>query len=158
MWWPLGCIVGCRCKPNSATLLYQWFLARLISKPPLLAGGPVLLYASAEPAAVRAVQDRLGVARAGEMVEHTLSRIAAGLVQRGVRQLLVAGGETSGAVVQALGVQRMSIGPQIDPGVPWTAVDSPLCPGEPVHVALKSGNFGSTDFFSKAFTQLASLP
>ena len=125
---------------------------------PLLAGGPVLMYASAEPAAVRAVQDRLGVARAGEMVEHTLSRIAAGLVQRGVRQLLVAGGETSGAVVQALGVQRMSIGPQIDPGVPWTAVDSPLCPGEPVHVALKSGNFGSTDFFSKAFTQLASLP
>ena len=125
---------------------------------PLLAGGPVLLYASAEPAAVRAVQERLGVARAGEMVEHTLSSIAAGLVQRGVRQLLVAGGETSGAVVQALGVQRMSIGPQIDPGVPWTAVDTPLCSGEPVHVALKSGNFGSTDFFTKAFTQLSSLP
>ncbi len=125
---------------------------------PLLASGPVLLYATAEPAAVRAVQERLGVARAGEMVEHTLSRIAAGLVQRGVRQLLVAGGETSGAVVQALGVQRMSIGPQIDPGVPWTAVDAPLCPGEPVHVALKSGNFGSTDFFTKAFAQLSSQP
>ncbi len=125
---------------------------------PLLASGPVLLYATAEPAAVRAVQERLGVARAGEMVEHTLSRIAAGLVLRGVRQLLVAGGETSGAVVQALGVQRMSIGPQIDPGVPWTAVDTPLCPDEPVHVALKSGNFGSTDFFTKAFAQLSSQP
>lgn len=125
---------------------------------PLLASGPVLFYATAEPAAVRAVQERLGVARAGEMVEHTLSRIAAGLVQRGVRQLLVAGGETSGAVVQALGVQRMAIGPQIDPGVPWTAVDTPLCPGEPVHVALKSGNFGSTDFFTKALAQLSSLP
>ncbi|MGR6806928.1 3-oxo-tetronate kinase [Sphaerotilus natans] len=125
---------------------------------PLLAGGPVLLYATAEPSAVRAVQEQLGVAQAGEMVERTLSRIAAGLVQRGVRQLLVAGGETSGAVVQALGVQRMAIGPQIDPGVPWTAVDTPLCPGEPVHVALKSGNFGSTDFFTKAFTQLSSLP
>ncbi|MGQ0708175.1 MAG: 3-oxo-tetronate kinase [Rhodoferax sp.] len=124
---------------------------------PLLAGGPVLLYATAEPAAVRAVQEQLGVAQAGEMVEHTLSRVAAGLVQRGVRQLLVAGGETSGAVVQALGVQRMAIGPQIDPGVPWTAVDTPLCLGEPVHVALKSGNFGSTDFFTKAFTQLSSL-
>ena len=124
---------------------------------PLLASGPVLLYASAEPSAVRAVQERLGVARAGELVEHTLSRIAAGLVQRGVRQLLVAGGETSGAVVQALGVQRMRIGPQIDPGVPWTAVDSPLCPGEPVHVALKSGNFGSPDFFTKAFAQLSLL-
>ena len=125
---------------------------------PLLASGPVLLYATAEPSAVRAVQERLGVARAGEMVEQALSRIAAGLVQRGVRQLLVAGGETSGAVVQALGVQRMSIGPQIDPGVPWTAVDCPLCPGESVHVALKSGNFGSPDFFTKAFAQLSSLP
>ncbi len=125
---------------------------------PLLASGPVLFYATAEPAAVCAVQEKLGVAQAGEMVEHTLSRIAAGLVQRGVRQLLVAGGETSGAVVQALGVQRMAIGPQIDPGVPWTAVDTPLCPGEPVHVALKSGNFGSTDFFSKAFAQLSSQP
>ena len=124
---------------------------------PLLASGPVLLYATAEPSSVRAVQDLLGGARAGELVENTLSRIAAGLVQRGVRQLLVAGGETSGAVVQALGVQRMTIGPQIDPGVPWTAVDTPLCPGEPLHVALKSGNFGSTDFFSKAFDQLAAL-
>lgn len=125
---------------------------------PLLASGPVLFYATAEPSAVRAVQEKLGVARAGEMVEHTLSRIAAGLVQRGVRQLLVAGGETSGAVVQALGVQRMAIGPQIDPGVPWTSVDTPLCPGEQVHVALKSGNFGSTDFFTKAFAQLSSMP
>ena len=125
---------------------------------PLLASGPVLFYATAEPSAVRAVQEKLGVARAGEMVEHTLSRIAAGLVQRGVRQLLVAGGETSGAVVQALGVQRMAIGPQIDPGVPWTSVDTPLCPGEQVHVALKSGNFGSTDFFPKAFAQLSSMP
>ncbi|MBQ0941739.1 four-carbon acid sugar kinase family protein [Ideonella sp. 4Y16] len=125
---------------------------------PLLASGPVLVYATAEPTAVRAVQERLGVARAGEMVEHALSRIAAGLVQRGVRQLLVAGGETSGAVVQALGVQRMTIGLQIDPGVPWTAADTPLCPGEPVHMALKSGNFGSPDFFTKAFAQLASQP
>ena len=134
-----------------ATMALHW-------AAPLLPSGPVLLYATAEPSAVRAVQERLGVARAGEMVEQTLSRIAAGLVERGVRQLVVAGGETSGAVVQALGVQRMAIGPQIDPGVPWTAVDSPLCPGEPVHVALKSGNFGSPDFFSKAFDQLSSLP
>ena len=124
---------------------------------PLLADGPLLLYATSEPAAVRAVQERLGVARAGDLVEQALSKIAAGLVQRGVRQLLVAGGETSGAVVQALQVHRMTIGPQIDPGVPWTAVDSPLCPGEAIHVALKSGNFGSTDFFSKAFTQLSAL-
>ena len=121
---------------------------------PKLGQGPVLVYATAESAAVQAVQSRLGVARAGELVEQALSAVAVGLVRAGVRQLLVAGGETSGAVVQALGVQRMAIGPQIDPGVPWTAVETPECPGEVVHMALKSGNFGSTDFFTKAFARL----
>lgn len=122
---------------------------------PHLASGAVLAYATAEPDAVRAVQAQLGAERAGAIVEEALSRIATGLVQAGVRQLVVAGGETSGAVVQALGVQRMAIGPQIDPGVPWTAVHSPLCPGEGLHLALKSGNFGSPDFFTKAFAVLA---
>lgn len=119
-----------------------------------LADAPVLVYASAEPAAVKAVQARLGSARAGQMVEHALSRIAVGLVERGVRQLVVAGGETSGAVVQALGVRQLTIGPQIDPGVPWTVADSPVCAGGTLHIALKSGNFGSTDFFSRAFALL----
>ena len=121
---------------------------------PLLPGGPVLVHATAGPAAVKAVQAQLGAARAGEMVERALSAIAAGLVGRGVRQLVVAGGETSGAVVQALGVRRMAIGPQIDPGVPWTAVQSPVCGGETLHVALKSGHFGSADFFTKAVDRL----
>ena len=67
-----------------------------------------------------------------------------------MRQLLVAGGETSGAVVQALGVQRMAIGPQIDPGVPWTRVVD----GPELVVALKSGNFGAPDFFVKAWRLL----
>ena len=119
-----------------------------------LADGAVLVYATAEPDAVKAVQARLGVARAGEMVEQALSDIALGLVERGVRQLVVAGGETSGAVVQALGVRRMTIGPQIDPGVPWTAAPSGACGGETLHLALKSGNFGSEDFFAKAFDRL----
>ncbi len=121
---------------------------------PLLAQGLVLVYATAESSAVQAVQSKLGAARAGELVEQALSRIAVGLVNLGVRQLVVAGGETSGAVVQALGVRQMAIGPQIDPGVPWTAVQSATWPGQTLHVALKSGNFGSTDFFSKAFTLL----
>jgi 3-dehydrotetronate 4-kinase len=120
-----------------------------------VAEGPVLLYATAESAAVKAVQAQLGVARAGEMVEQALSNIAVGLVERGVRQLVVAGGETSGAVVRELGVRQMLIGPQIDPGVPWTAVHSPACRGETLHVALKSGNFGTDDFFTKAFDRLA---
>ena len=114
--------------------------------------GPLLIYATAEPAAVQRAQAELGVARAGELVEHALARIARGLVERGVRRLVVAGGETSGAVVQTLGVTQLTIGAQIDPGVPWTAARSPACKGEWLHLALKSGNFGTTDFFSKAFS------
>jgi uncharacterized protein YgbK (DUF1537 family) len=120
---------------------------------PSLPGGPVLAYATAEPAAVQAVQAQLGAERAGAIVEDTLSRIAVGLVRAGVRQLVVAGGETSGAVVQALAVQRMAIGPQIDPGVPWTAARSSAARHEWLHLALKSGNFGTADFFTKAFTK-----
>ena len=72
--------------------------------------------------------------------------MAQGLVAGGVRKLVVAGGETSGAVVKALGVQLLRIGPQIDPGVPWT-----VSAGDPaIALALKSGNFGGTDFFAKA--------
>ena len=126
----------------------------LMALTPHLASGPVLAYATAEPAAVRTVQAQLGADRAGTLVEAALSRIALGLVDAGVRQLVVAGGETSGAVVQALSVQRMAIGPQIAPGVPWTAVQSPCCGGETLHMALKSGNFGGPDFFADAFRLL----
>jgi len=116
---------------------------------PLLAAGPVLVHATADAAAVQAVQAQLGAQRAGELVEGVLAQVARGLVERGVRRLVVAGGETSGAVVQALGVRQLAIGPQIDPGVPWTWAPTDL--GVPVHLALKSGNFGSTDFFIKTF-------
>jgi 3-dehydrotetronate 4-kinase len=121
---------------------------------PRVLEGPVLVYATAEPTAVEAVQARIGATRAGELVERALSNIAAGLVECGVRQLVVAGGETSGAVVQRLGVRQMAIGPQIDPGVPWTAAPSTACAGQTLHVALKSGNFGTPDFFTKAFDRL----
>jgi uncharacterized protein YgbK (DUF1537 family) len=76
-------------------------------------------------------------------------------VARGVRQLVVAGGETSGACVQALGITQMKIGPQIDPGVPWCHAHSDAAPGAGLHLTLKSGNFGTDDFFGKAFTRLA---
>ena len=120
---------------------------------PRLASGPVLVYATAEPDAVRAVQEQLGAERAGELVEQALSRIAVGLVEAGVRQLIVAGGETSGACVQALGIRQMRIGPQIDPGVPWCHAASPVRAAG-LHLALKSGNFGGVDFFSRAFELL----
>jgi uncharacterized protein YgbK (DUF1537 family) len=119
---------------------------------PLLAQGPVLVYSTAEASAVKAVQGRLGAEEAGAMVERTVAAIARGLVELGVRQLVVAGGETSGACVQALGVAQIQIGPQIDPGVPWCwGRDSA---GRPLHLALKSGNFGTEDFFTKAFRLL----
>ncbi|HSV50658.1 MAG TPA: 3-oxo-tetronate kinase [Burkholderiaceae bacterium] len=119
---------------------------------PLLASGPVLIYSTADAGAVKAVQGQLGVEDAGTLVERTLASIARGLVQRGVRRLIVAGGETSGACVQALGVTQMQIGPQIDPGVPWCHAFSEAAPGPGLHLALKSGNFGTDDFFSKAFS------
>jgi uncharacterized protein YgbK (DUF1537 family) len=117
---------------------------------PALASGPVLIYATASPEEVRAAQARLGAAEAGDLVERALARVAQGLVARGVRKLVVAGGETSGAVVAALGVRLLVVGPQIDPGVPWT-----FSAAEPrLALALKSGNFGATDFFSKALDLL----
>jgi len=117
---------------------------------PLLESGAVLVYSTAESGAVKSVQGRLGIEEAGAMVEHTIAAIARGLVGLGVRQLVVAGGETSGACVQALGIAQMQIGPQIDPGVPWCHA-APDAAGAGLHIALKSGNFGTDDFFSKAF-------
>jgi uncharacterized protein YgbK (DUF1537 family) len=118
-----------------------------------LAQGPVLVYSTADPAQVHAVQQQWGVQAAGERVEQTLARIAQGLVRAGVRQLVVAGGETSGACVQALQISQLQIGAQIDPGVPWCHAHSPLV-DDALHLTLKSGNFGSEDFFSQAFVQL----
>ncbi|RZL90220.1 MAG: four-carbon acid sugar kinase family protein [Variovorax sp.] len=129
--------------------------AALAWAEPLLAGGPVLVYSTAEPGAVKSVQGQLGVEAAGAMVERCIAAIARGLVALGVRQLIVAGGETSGACVQALGIAQLQIGPQIDPGVPWCHAKADAAGGAGVHVALKSGNFGTEDFFTKAFGALA---
>ncbi len=112
--------------------------------------GPVLVYSTAEPAAVRDTQARLGAEQAGAMVEQAIAGIARGLVELGVRQLVVAGGETSGACVQALQIEQLRIGGQIDPGVPWCHALSPAAP-DGLHITLKSGNFGTADFFIKAF-------
>ena len=117
----------------------------------LLPQGPVLIYSSATPDAVKAVQAQLGVQATGDLVEHTLAAIARGLVGLGVRQLVVAGGETSGACVQALGISQMKIGSQIDPGVPWCHAQSDAAPNGGLHLTLKSGNFGTDDFFIKSF-------
>ncbi len=130
---------------QSASALLAQVLLRLMQ-------GPVLLYATAEPERVKAVQAALGVGAAGALVEHTLAALAQGLVHAGVRRLVVAGGETSGAVVQALGVLQLRIGAPICPGVPWTEAALPGS-GEPMWLALKSGNFGGVDFFADALRQ-----
>lgn len=111
---------------------------------------PVVIAASAPPEKVAALQTRLGREAAGALIEEALAAVAEGLVARGVRQLVVAGGETSGAVVRRLGVRSLRIGGEIDPGVPWTLAEGAAA--GPLLLALKSGNFGATDFFLKAFS------
>lgn len=110
-----------------------------------------LVYSSADPAEVAEVQRKLGREEAGALVENLLAGVADALRRDGFTRFLVAGGETSGAVVQALGVGALRIGPEIDPGVPWTRS---IGDRAPLTLALKSGNFGADDFFLKAWSRL----
>ncbi|MCA3387571.1 MAG: four-carbon acid sugar kinase family protein [Roseomonas sp.] len=129
--------------PDAAALAAQaldWVAGKLA------ADRPVVIAASAPPEKVTALQAKLGRDAAGALIEAAMAAIAEGLVARGVGRLVVAGGETSGAVVQRLGVTALRIGPEIDPGVPWTFAEP-----RGLHLALKSGNFGARDFFLKAF-------
>jgi len=132
----------CRGEPV-ATRTLEWAKGKL-------GNGPILLSASDKPEAVKALQSKYGVEKSSQAIEKTMASLAKGLVSAGVGRLVVAGGETSGAVVGALDVTALRIGPEIDPGVPWTASigDKPLL------LALKSGNFGAPDFFTKAFAKL----
>jgi uncharacterized protein YgbK (DUF1537 family) len=129
--------------PDAAALTAQaleWVAGKLS------ADRPVVIAASAPPEKVAALQAKLGRDAAGALIEAAMAAIAEGLIARGVGRLVVAGGETSGAVVQRLGVTALRIGPEIDPGVPWTFAEP-----RGLHLALKSGNFGARDFFLKAF-------
>jgi uncharacterized protein YgbK (DUF1537 family) len=114
--------------------------------------GPVLIASSAAPETVRALQARHGGDRVGHALEDALARIAEGLVARGVRRLVVAGGETSGAVVDRLGLKAFRLGPEIAAGVPVlrTLGHGAGGPSDSMLLALKSGNFGGPDFFSRA--------
>jgi uncharacterized protein YgbK (DUF1537 family) len=114
------------------------------------ADGPVLIYATSAAEEIDMVHKKLGSAKSGALIEDAMGRIACELRNKGVRKMIVAGGETSGAVVAALGVTALQIGPQIDPGVPWTMTLG----SEPLALALKSGNFGAEDFFERAFACL----
>ncbi|ACL59521.1 3-oxo-tetronate kinase [Methylobacterium nodulans] len=124
--------------PEEAQDALAWAAERIGS-------GPVLIASSASPEAVTVLQARHGREAAGHAIEAALAGIAEGLVARGVRRLVVAGGETSGAVVDALGLTAFRVGPEIAPGVPVLGTVR----GD-MRLALKSGNFGGPTFFSDA--------
>jgi uncharacterized protein YgbK (DUF1537 family) len=113
-------------------------------------GAAPLVYSSAPPERLRSLQARYGAACLAVRLERLFAETALRLVRRGLRRLVVAGGETSGAVVGALGISALTVGPEIDPGVPILFTREPI----PLALALKSGNFGSPCFFAKALEQL----
>ncbi|MBR9653575.1 3-oxo-tetronate kinase [Thalassovita aquimarina] len=123
----------------NAAELADWALAQ---------DGIPLIYSSADPDVVRAAQDKFGTDAVAGRLEALFADTASALVAGGVTRLISAGGETSGAVVEALAPDAMQIGPEIDPGVPAMRA------GENLVLALKSGNFGAEDFFSKAAWRL----
>ena len=110
----------------------------------LAAEGITLAFSSAEPTAVLAIQQQFGRDTSATALESFFSEVARQLVQGGVTKILTAGGETSGAVVEGLQLNRLEIGPEIDPGVPALRANSKLV------IALKSGNFGAPNYFEKA--------
>jgi len=121
---------------------FDWMMERIDSMP--------MVFSSANPQSVKAAQQKFGQARLAEAIESFLGSLAVKLAGAGVTRLVVGGGETSGAIVTALGAKAFIIGPEIDPGVPALAII-----GSPVRLALKSGNFGSLDFYEKAARILA---
>jgi uncharacterized protein YgbK (DUF1537 family) len=114
---------------------------------------PLLVYTSAGPDEIAQNQKALGVEHAGYLCETFLASVAEKLLDDGVSQLIVAGGETAGAIVKKLGLDVLRIGPEIDPGVPWTMASSGV---REIALALKSGNFGSEEFFVNAWRRLGS--
>ena len=122
----------------------EWLARQSLDEMPMI-------YATAEPVEVAAAQEKLGVARAGEIVEEALSSLALAARDQGARRFVVAGGETSGAVTKALGASQLDIGTEIAPGVPWTFCQSG---GHKIALTLKSGNFGDANFFTKAIEVL----
>ncbi|AGI67670.1 hypothetical protein DUF1537 [Octadecabacter antarcticus 307] len=133
-------------KTGSALVL-AWLAAQDLTKAPLI-------YATADATSVKAAQEVLGIAAAGNLIEQTLSACAVAARDAGARRIIVAGGETSGAVTKALGVSQLDIGAEIAPGVPWT-----FCVSGEVQIALtlKSGNFGAKTFFADAQQKLDTL-
>ena len=112
-------------------------------------GEPAIVFSSVEPDELRRIQDALGVDGAAELLETATASIARGLVARGTRTIVTAGGETAGAVVRALGVSGGTVGAEEAPGVPWIHADA----GEGVDLLLKSGNFGDRELIVRVLAR-----
>ncbi|PSH59027.1 serine kinase [Phyllobacterium brassicacearum] len=117
-----------------------------------ISAGPIVIAASAAPEMVSQLQSRYGRDASGHAIESATSSIAAELVARGVRRMVIAGGETSGAAVDRLGIPAFLIGPEIAPGVPVLRTIGNV-QGDML-LALKSGNFGGGDFFAAALAMM----
>ena len=131
-------VARCLEDADYPAVLAQWVLAQPLAPAPLV-------YATTSPGELARIQESHGQQAASDAVEHCFARLAQRLQGTGVDGFIIAGGETSSRITQALGVKAFHIGPQIAPGVPWVrAIDAPLS------LALKSGNFGDEDFFDKA--------
>ncbi|GMA91036.1 hypothetical protein GCM10025869_15650 [Homoserinibacter gongjuensis] len=121
----------------------------------LAAGRLPIVSAGHDAEAIAAAQTALGVGAAADAVEAVLAEVAlAAVAELGVRGLLVAGGETSGAVTRALGVRALRLTRRVDPGVAWASGRATAVAGEPVlGVLLKSGNFGGVDLLTRAWEE-----
>jgi uncharacterized protein YgbK (DUF1537 family) len=129
---------------NGVEEVFEWLSAQASGRTPVV-------YATAAPHDVHVAQNKLGRERAGAVVEATLAACAIKARDLGFRRFVVAGGETSGAVTKALDIRQLRIGKEIAPGVPWCFAKT----GEHnVAITLKSGNFGTEDFFAKALEVL----
>jgi uncharacterized protein YgbK (DUF1537 family) len=129
---------------NGVEEVFEWLSTQASDRTPII-------YATAAPHEVRSAQEKLGTERAGAIIEATLAACAVKARYLGFRRFVVAGGETSGAVTNALGIKQFKIGREVAPGVPWCFAQSE---GHPVAVTLKSGNFGAENFFTRALEVL----
>ena len=114
----------------------------------------IIIYATSDPDTVKKVQAELGVDMAGKIVEQGLSECAIAARELGIKNFIIAGGETSGAITKALNIRQLDIGIEIAPGVPWTFSGKR---NNQIALSLKSGNFGSEEFFTEALSKLENL-
>lgn len=135
---------------NPDTLMSGGLTAKAVAEWALAQAGLPIVYSDADPTVVAAAQRQYGREAVAARIEAFFGELACLLADAGCRRIAVGGGETSGAVVEALGVSSLVVGEEIDPGVPALACERDGA----LNLALKSGNFGAADFFEKALRQM----